>query len=145
VKLINRVLGISEHIVADQQIEEPIVDISQPPRAVFRWITRKIKLDSGDWISVSDRRYFSVVKPTTILESYNVFYKLFDAENRLIFLICTHGIPIPGDEAAHIHCGPDDLEEGDGRLNGQSLVGADFLLFFKYVCSYLDEGKLPWQ
>lgn len=146
VKLINRVLSISNCVAADQAFDEPTVDISQPPRAVFRWKTlNTIKLHSGDGISIRDNRSFRLVKPSTILDLYNVSYKLLTADNQVIFRICSHGRPLPGAEPAHIHCGHEQLVEGDGRLNGQSLVGADFLLFFKYVRSYFDEGKLPWQ
>jgi hypothetical protein len=146
VKLINRLLSVSRRVVADQVIGEPLVDISEPPRAVFRWRTQgKIRLHSGDGVSVRDNRRFRMVKPSTILEFYSVDYKLLSANDRVVFRICTHGASLPGDKAAHIHFGDETLEEGDRRLKGQSLVGADFLLFFKYVCSYLDEGKLPWQ
>jgi hypothetical protein len=84
-------------------------------------------------------------KPFTILTSYRADYALLSPNDEVVFRFCTHGVPLPGTEAAHIHYGnQDQIDEGDARLDGQSLVGADFLLFFKYVCSYLHEGKLPW-
>jgi hypothetical protein len=135
-----------KYVIADQNIDRPKIDISQLPRAVFWWrTTRTIKLHSGERISVKDRRVFRVVKPSTILDFFGVDYQLWNDKDHVIFRFCTHGVYLPGNEAAHIHYGNEKVEEGDGRLNGQSLVGADFLLFFKYVCSYLDQGKLPWQ
>lgn len=105
-------------------------------------------LHSGERIAVRDQRVYRVVKPASILDFYQVDYQLLDGDrkDKVIFRFCTHGVSIPGDEPAHIHdINGDRIEETDGRLGGQSLVAADFLLFFKYVCSYLDGGKLPWQ
>lgn len=93
-----------------------------------------------------DQRLYHVTKPSTILKTFHADYQLFDVNDRVVFRFCTHGIPLQGSEPAHIHnIHGERIEEGDGRLDGQTLVGADFLLFFKYVCSYLDGNGLPWQ
>jgi hypothetical protein len=148
-QLINRVLSSCKYIVADQQITQPITDTSQLPRGVFWWKTVKpITLHSRERIAVKDNRLYRVVKPSAILQVYDADYALLDGEqqDKVIFRFCTHGKSLPAAEPAHVHDSANvRIEEGDGRLNGQSLVGADFLLFFKYVCSYLDGNKLPWQ
>jgi hypothetical protein len=94
---------------------------------------------------VRDQRIYRVVKPASVLSTFHTDYQLLDASDNAIFRICTHGVPLLGNEAAHIHNSRDErIEDGDGRLDRQTLVGADFLLFFKYVCSYLDGNKPLW-
>jgi len=95
---------------------------------------------------VTDQRLYRVVRPSSVLSTFRADYQLFDADDQIVFRFCTHGVPLPGNEPAHVHDSRNTrIEEGDVRLDGQTLVGADFLLFFKYVCSYLDGNKLPWQ
>jgi hypothetical protein len=145
--LIDKVLNSCKLLVADQEIDPPICDTSQSPRGVFWWKTsRPIKLHSGDRIAVRDQRLYRIVKPATILDLYQADYQLLNENDDVIFRFCTHGASLRGHEAAHIHNETNErIEEGDGRLHGQTLVGADFLLFFKYVCSYLNGEQLPWQ
>ena len=146
-QLINRVLSSCKHLVADQEITQPITDTSQLPRGVFWWKTlQSIQLHSGDRISVRDQRLYHVTKPSTRLKNFHSDFQLFDAQDKVVFRLCTHGAILLGNEPAHIHTMRDErIEEGDARLDGQTLVGADFLLFFKYVCSYLDGNGIPWQ
>ena len=146
-QLIDKVLRSSKHLVPDQEITPPLCDTSQLPRGVFWWKTAgSIKLYSGQRIAVRDQRLYRVVKPATVLDLYQADYQLLNDDDKVVFRFCTHGVPLRGNEPAHIHNATNDrIEEGDGCLNGQTLVGADFLLFFKYVCSYLNGEQLPWQ
>lgn len=93
-----------------------------------------------------DNRLIRLVKPNPILDSYQANYQLLGMDDKAIFRFCTHGLPIQGDQPAHLHdASGETIEEGDARLGGQSLVGIDFLLFFKYVCSYMEGNRLPWE
>jgi hypothetical protein len=115
--------------VPDQKIEQAVTSTIDQSRFVIDWKARGIGLHSGERMVVRDYRLYAVdVRRDSRLVAYSVKYQLLNGKDDVVFRFCTHGMPLSGMEPCHIHVGADrTINDGDGALDGISLVAADFL------------------
>ena len=73
-------------------------------------------------------------------------YHFMSEQKECIFRLDTHRSSIPFDEPCHLHVGASEMEiqDGDPRLCGTSLVEINFLDAFKWIHAYLEGKPFPW-